>query len=665
MALPWETVEEASLPGGGGWDVVSAEEPPDVETGAGFMDRVLASFKSNPESAANFYRTRYGQDNVRVEGGEVQFKAPKTGRWTQADPKRLDWGDLADLVGELPELIGAGVGGVMGATAGLPTGPGAVATALGGAAVGGAGGNIVKQTIGALVPGGDVETPLQRAGGVVQSGAWAGIGEGAGLLVQKGIIKPTMQWLFRRGSGTATATEARAIEAAINQGRAAVSPEFRFTPGQETGSRALAGVEDLISSSLSSMDAAAARRAGQLDALQDKALRMVDDLRGGRTPISDLTVGGELQTMFKRVDDLMVESLEDRATRGFKVLGQMKADRPMFDVPKLRNALAELQYADTSSTGAKGAIAKGVAQILDELPERLTLNDVQLYMKRFGRVGYMKGEKTFLELLGDADRAKMARKLFATLSEDLDDAAARTVAGGRTAPGARMASDLRDAKNEYAAGLDELRGWQDGLFAKVVGDYGPESAGRIVANLNRLNPDELKSVMTVIGMRPDVADAVKANWLEGAITAATEKSAQRGAGEFNPKLMMDELGFGRRGGLGRAEAILGRTQPQVMRDLLMIQEASRRINASAFGGVSPTFGRTEAWKTLKMMSTPVQLAELSKNLLLPRYLAKILLNPQAREELNIIASAKAPTRRVVAAITYLIGDQALEEARQQ
>jgi hypothetical protein len=166
-------------------------------------------------------------------------------------------------------------------------------------------------------------------------------------------------------------------------------------------------------------------------------------------------------------------------------------------------------------------------------------------------------------------------------------------------------------------------------------------------------------------MRPDVADAVKANWLEGAITAATEKSAQRGVGEFNPKLMMDELGFGRRGGQAKAEAILGRTQQQVMKDLLMIQEASKRLNSSAFGGMSPTFGRTEAWKTLKMMSTPVQLAELSKNLLLPRYLSKILLNPRAREELEIISTAKAPTRRVVAAITYLIGDQSLDEARGQ
>jgi len=664
MPQPWETVEESPLTGGG-WDVVSSEQPTDLETGAGFMDRVLASFKSSPESAANFYRTKYGQDNVRVESGEVQFRKGTSGRWTQADPKSLDWGDLADLVGEIPELIGGAGGAIVGAAVGLPTGPGAVVTAMGGAAAGTAGGNIVKQTIGALVPGADVETPLQRVGGVAQSAAFGAAGEGVGQLVHKGVIKPTLQYLFRRGAGTATAAEARVVEQSINRGRVTGTPEFRFTPAQETDGRLLAAVEDVVASSLSSMDQAAARRSGQLLALQDKTIRLVDDLRGGAAPISNLTIGGELQTLFKQVDDLMVESLEDRATKGFKVLGKMSADQPMFDVPKLRNALAELQYSDTSSTGAKGAIAKGVARILEELPDRFTLNDVQLYMKRFGRVGYMRGDKTFLEQVGDSDRQKMARKLFATLSEDLDDAAARTTAAGRAMPGARMASDLRDAKNAYAAGLDELRGWQDGLFGKVVGDYGPESAGRVVQNLNKLNDAELKSVMTVIGMKPDIADAVRANWLEGAITTANEKAAQRGTGEFNPKLMLDELGFGRRGGQARAESMLGRTQQQVMADLLMIQEASRRLNSSAFGGLSPTFGRTEAWKTLKMMSTPVQLIELSKNLLLPRYLAKILLNPQAREELNIIASAKAPTRRVVAAITYLIGDQALEEARQQ
>lgn len=652
----WEVIDSGpvagpSVPvaGSSPWEIVSQEPPVDVESGAPFLQRIAASFKSSPQSVANFYKTRENVEDTRVRDGEVQIKYKGKTGWVQADPKRLELGDVADMVGELPEIVGGAVGGIAGfAGGGAPTlGVGAIPGAVVGAAAGTAGGNVVKQSIGALLPGSDAETALQRAGNVAQSAAWGAVGEGAGQIVHKGVIKPTLQAMFRSGSQTVSAAEARALETSINQGRAGTVPEFRFTPGQETDSALLKGLE------AGGGDLADLRSTDQLYGLQDKVVRLIDDLRGGAVPISDQKLGTEIQKTFQGIDDLMVESLEAR-TRAFDVLDRDAASRPLFDTPRLKETLARLQYEDTSSVGARGATAKGVAQILEELPEKMTLNDVQLYLKRWGRIGYNRGDKEFLEMLGDSDRKKMAQQMFAALSQDLDAAAALK---GR--PGSRLAADLRAAKDGFARGLNELSEWQDGLFARVVGDHGPESAGRIVQKLQTLQPDELKSVMTVIGTKPEVANAVKANWIETAVSTAEAKMAQRGSTEFNPKLVLDELGFGKRGGLDRARAILGDTGRNVMDDLLTVQKAANRINGAG------TAGAKEAWGMLKSVSPTVGLVDFARKMLLPKYVSRTLLNPRAREELSIIANAKSPTRRVAAALTYLLGDQAMTDARQQ
>lgn len=53
------------------------------------------------------------------------------------NPEGLDWGDVAEWGRPIAETAGALIGGTMGAGGGIPTGPGAIATAMAGAGVGG------------------------------------------------------------------------------------------------------------------------------------------------------------------------------------------------------------------------------------------------------------------------------------------------------------------------------------------------------------------------------------------------------------------------------------------------------------------------------------------------------------------------------------------------
>lgn len=136
-----------------------------VKEGAPAWDRFLAGFKSGPEGRLNFYKNRYGEANVRTSpGGDLEFYKPETKQWHRVDEEGLSWKDLADLGGDVPELLGMMVAPALrGATTSSK-----FINALRTAGAGAAGGNIVRQTIGQATPGEEpvsLTDPLKAAAG--------------------------------------------------------------------------------------------------------------------------------------------------------------------------------------------------------------------------------------------------------------------------------------------------------------------------------------------------------------------------------------------------------------------------------------------------------------------------------------------------------------------
>lgn len=647
------------------WDIVatgdealarnlpSTTEAPDQGGGASFLQRVGASFKSSPESEANFYGAQLGKENVRLtRDKQVEIRDLDTGKWKRANPEGLDIGDIGGFVGELPAALGAAGGALVGGAVGLfGGGVGAIPGAIAGGAAGAGLGNVFKQAVGATMPGEDTETLGQRAGEVGLNAALGAVGEGAGQLAYHGVIRPVAQGIARGAlaQGAGPAAEAGAIEAAINRGRPAGGPSFAFTPGEATGNRTLQMVEEAARKDVSGSQLFAERTAQDVAALRDKATRMIDEVYAGQRPMSDLATGTEVKSMFHQIDDLMLDSLEQRAAKDFAPLKTGPASRMQFDTPALKNTLAHIAAADVNSAGKAGPVAEGVTKILEDLPEKMTAKDIDLYLKRWGRLGYGKGDQTFMEKLGDTDRAKMGRMLFASLSKDVEDIATSQQ------PGHTIANALRNAKDNFKAGLQEIDAWQNGLFAKVVGDKGPESAGRIVDNLYKLNPDELKSVMTVVGYRPEVANAVRANWVERAFTKSQEKMMSKaGPGPwFDAETFTKALGDSK-----QIEALFGRTHREVLNDVIMMKRAVARMSSREFNTGTTIAGQSKLIRVLSAVPHPGRWAETAKQILIPRKMTRILLDPNLRHEMRLVANAGAPTQRVVAAMTSLLGQEA-------
>lgn len=651
------------------WDIVaigdaalapaqSERAAPEDQSGASFMQRLGAGFKGSPQSEANYYEALNGPGSARVtRDGAVEIMDPASGKWKRANPHGLDMGDVAGFVGNLPEIIG-GAGGaiVAGAAGGAAGGIGAIPAAIAGGVAGSAGGNVVRQAIGALLPGQEAETLGQRATDVGGAFVLGGVGEGAGQLAYHGAIRPVAQALMRGAAtkGAPSLAEAGAIEASMNRGAAPGSAPFKLLPGEATGDRTLQMVEEAARKDVSGAQLFAARTSQDVAAVRDKALRMVDDVRGGARPVSDLMLGGKVGGVFKEVDDAMESALQARADTDFAFLKDPIANRFRFDTPNFDDALGRLRSADVNSLGNAGPVAEGIDKLVADLPQRMTAKDLNLYLKRFGRIGYGKGDQTFLEKLGDADKVKVAKQMFAALSADVEQAAA----SGQ--PGHTLATALRGAKDRYAAGLGEMRDWQDGLFAKVVGDYGPESASKIVDNIYKLKPDELKSVMTVIGYKPEVANAVRANYVERAFNKSQEKMMSRAG----PGPWFDADSFAKAlGDSAQIEALFGRTHREVLNDVVMMRRAVARMSSREFNTGTSVAGQSKLMRLIGAVPHPSRWADAVKQVLVPRKMTKILLDPRAREELKLVANASAPTQRVVAAITYLTGQGIAESIR--
>lgn len=626
-----------------------APGPGDDEAGASFFNRLQAGFKSSPESERNFYAVKYGEENTRLnpDSREVEIRDPK-GTWRPADPKGFDVGDIADMAGGVPEVLGGLVGGIAGGTVGLfGGGVGAIPGAIAGAAAGSAAGNVAKQAIGSAVAGRDAETLGQRALNVGVAGVTGGVGEGLGQVAYHGIVRPIVTAKLRGAlqRGAAEAAEATRVEAVINRNLAPGSKQFKMLPGEASGDRGLQMSEDFARNSLVGAERFWQHTQANLDVMRAKALETIDAVRAGGPQLSEQGSGAGLQQIVADIDGGMKSALDDLADRVFPVKDLPIANRVRFDTPNLNTTLGRLRDADVNSLGRPGAVAEGIDKLIEELPQRPTLKDMDLYLRRWGRTGYGKGDKGFMESLGDSDRTRVAKQLFAALSADVEAAAASN------APGRTLAKQLRDAKDAYTAGLDEMRQWDDGLFKKVVGDYGPESAARIVDNLTRLKPGELESVMTVAGTRPDVANAVRANWIERAFNASQQKS--KGAGvQFNAREFGRALGTP-----AQIEAVFGRTHPEILQDLVALQRAANRMSDAGFAETSLT-GRARVGTLLGKLITPSQYPSLAKELFVADKLTRVLLDPKARENLHIIANAKAPTQRVTAAITDLLGQEA-------
>ncbi len=143
---------------------------------AGFGTLAKTSFVDDPQAKINIFAEARGisPDRYRIIGGEVVFKGDDD-KW-YSETKQTTFGKLkrtvAETAGDLPELVGAGVGAI---TAGVP-----------GVLAGSVAGRATKQAIGQLVFD-EPRTAKQNVRGLLRAELLGTVGAGGGKALVKGI----------------------------------------------------------------------------------------------------------------------------------------------------------------------------------------------------------------------------------------------------------------------------------------------------------------------------------------------------------------------------------------------------------------------------------------------------------------------------------------------
>lgn len=224
------------------------EEGVDITTGAD-AGRFGASFAANEQFAKQYLQKKLTErfsdslkEGQRVNlrtgptSGKIEFLNPETKRWTLIDEVAFSTEDLKDIAGPAIPFAGEIGGATAGFLAGASTGPGAVATAAGGAGIGGGAGEAARLEIGRRMgvnpglEGGDIADQSLEVGGKAALGT--GIGEG---LFRFGKYLFGSRTPFSPGQAESLLRESQTSNEVINEINERIKGDFNPTLGQRTG----------------------------------------------------------------------------------------------------------------------------------------------------------------------------------------------------------------------------------------------------------------------------------------------------------------------------------------------------------------------------------------------------------------------------------------------
>ena len=366
------------------------------EDGAGFLTRTKFSFADTPQGQKQVLEEDYGKGNALKVGDRWVVKDDKG--WNYVDENSLSWNDAADLVGDIPEMVGAGYGAVAGmGMASVPM-----------AGLGGAAGDGVKKLIAKAMGINDNQSAGEIAKDLGESAAWSAGGQFAGLKALQAFNKVKAPFA-KAMTPEAVARKAQASKYGIE-----------LTPAQITQSPTLGQAENIMHNKYwSSDDLAKFAEEKQLSPFNDAIKKM--------TPSRNTSEIGEA------IADSIVKTKDGNKVMFNKEYGDLasKIDKPI-ETNRLFNQAAEILDENKNiAPSARDTAVKLSSELLDnpnagmtyqELSKlRTNLGDMALSGKVTNDVGSAQYQRLKGALNQDFDEFATYNGLGST-KKDIDDA---------------------------------------------------------------------------------------------------------------------------------------------------------------------------------------------------------------------------------------------------
>lgn len=204
---------------------------PELNTeGAKFSQRARLSFARDEASLRSTLERDFGPGNVVKTPQGIAFREDPTQPFTLLDEPGFSFGDIADILGDIPQIAGGTIGALM--AGGTTFGAGMVAGGAGGTALG----EVARQGIGTMM-GVEQGTPQQQLGDLASSAVFGTVAELGGGLVAKGVGG------VLAGFSRSVSPKAKQAMRFINE---FMDPHLGPTPAQATENKFLDIMENIV-----------------------------------------------------------------------------------------------------------------------------------------------------------------------------------------------------------------------------------------------------------------------------------------------------------------------------------------------------------------------------------------------------------------------------------
>lgn len=596
------------------------ERQVDRGRGADFLGRLQASFKSTPKERVEFWKARLGEKNVAVTpNDEILLQDPEApGRWHGVDPAGADLGDVADLVGDLPEAIGT-----------VLMGPGGILRAGAGALLG----NLVKQATGAALPGDAEARPLERTGEAATSAVLGGVAQGASNLLRlPGQVKQRFTRKLTEGIQQDVRAEGLRLEKEVGG---------LLRPSQVTGSANLAKAEGFLERNpFASSTMAKADIEQRMIPIQRRVEAILQRISGaGGAQAEDLGIA--LREGLERAVDAGWDNLSKQASKDFAVLEGVTGKVPSIPLTNYLNGLRELVdlYGQKGYGTPAASVAEQAQKMADEILEQfgpdavVSPAEIQRRLAHLGRSAYGKAPSIFRDV--DIPFAReVQRDLHKLLRADLSVAAEGSGQGG-------VSSLLRQARNNYEANLKAVRGVQDNLLARYLGRAPEQIDPATVADFFlKAKPGTIRGTLELVeNVAPGTANVARAHVLERALETGRRQAQEAGdfvPGSFDMNAFIKAMPSGDK--LAALFGGKGQSPQQVLKE---VQDVVRFTERAVMTRQSGTIQRPQHQQVLALM----------RNFSIGAFahtfgslgMARVISSPEGRKAFIGLAEAKNPT----------------------
>lgn len=460
---------------------------------------------------------------------------------------------------------------------------------------------------------------------------------------------------------------------AIEGEQLAARTGVRMTPGQVSGSRVQTSLENMSRQSIFSADVALAAD----QKVASDAIAFIDRTMDGltRNPGSAAQVGDSLQLAAKSAVGKVVTQRELVASQQFGPIERALGDRKFVDYGSTRKVLDDvIREYESVATPEADRIVKQAMAMRDRLGSQHTLSEFQRQRGYFGRAS--QGEGTVFDEIDRSVNQRIARRLYASMSDDLDASAARldgnqgagiVPAGffaGQTQGSGGLASALREANanyRRYSQLADAVRSHPIArLFGKDVKVDGNEwfntlAPEKVVARMNEMTPSELRMVRQYMeGSDAPAWQQYKRLLVQNALDAAQTRPVSAGTQQvpFNAASFIRALGGDKPAKMAQLREIFSPEEMGEINDAFAVaQRLGDRFGANP-SGTGPYNEVQSFLQSIKQRSVEA-LASTGGEALGLRKIANVMLNADGRRALVQLSRLPPQSKQAASLLAYL------------